>query len=74
MQDNKKVPFVLSWLDREGLQFMQTLNDEDQEKCKTSMGLFKVLSEKIKPKHNKTIISLLYCQILRALSKILKYG
>ena len=46
MQGNKKVPVILNWLGRERLQFIQIFNDEEQEKCKTGKGLFKVLSEK----------------------------
>ena len=34
---------------------MQTLNEGDQEKFKTSVGVFKVLSDIFKPQHNKTI-------------------
>ena len=30
-QDNEKIIILLNWLGREGLQFMQTLNDEEQE-------------------------------------------
>ena len=40
MQDNKKVPVILNWLGREELQVMQTLNEEEQEKCESSFGLF----------------------------------
>ena len=42
---SKRVPRILKWLGREGLRFMQTLNEEEQERCRTSMGLFKVLSD-----------------------------
>ena len=41
IQDNEKVPIILNLLCREGLQFTETLNDGEQEKYKTSMGLFK---------------------------------
>ena len=40
---------------------MQTLNDEEQVQCRTSMGLLEVFSEKFKPKHNERILSLKYC-------------
>ena len=49
IQDNNMFPIILNYFGREGLQFMQTLNDEEQEKCKSSMGLFEVLSETFKP-------------------------
>ena len=52
MQDNEKVQITLNWLGREEIQFMETLTDEEQEKCKTSMGLFKVLCEKFKSQQN----------------------
>ena len=57
-QENDKVPSILKWLGREGLQFVQTLNDVEQEKCKTSKGLCKMLHENFKPQHNKTVLSL----------------
>ena len=43
----------MSWLGCEGLKFVQTLNSEEEEKCKTSSGLFEVLNDKFKPEHNK---------------------
>ena len=63
IQDNEKVPITLSWLGREGLQFMKTLSEE-KEKCETSMGLFSVLGEKVEPQQ-KTIISLQYFKLTR---------
>ena len=44
IQDDKKVPIILKWLGREGLQGMQTLNNEEQEIAKISTGLFDMLS------------------------------
>ena len=64
MQDNEKVQKVLTWLGREGLQIRQTLNDEEKEKCKTIMGLFKVLSELFKSQHIETVLPLQYCKLL----------
>ena len=51
---------------------MQTLNYQEQEKYKTSVGLFKVLSQKFKPQHNKIILSLQYCKLIREQSEMLK--
>ena len=65
IQDNEKVPVILNLLCREGLQFTETLNDGEQEKYKTSMGLFKVLSKEFNPQHNDTILSLQYCKPIR---------
>ena len=45
IQYNEKVPVILNWLGREGLQFLKSLNDEEQENFKKSMGFFEVLSE-----------------------------
>ena len=39
---------MLNWLGHEGLIFVQTLNDEEQEKNRTSLGLFEVQSDKFK--------------------------
>ena len=36
----------MNWLDSEELRFVQTVTDNKQEKCKTSSGPFKVLSDK----------------------------
>ena len=46
---DKKVQIILNWLVREGLQFMLTLNNKEKEKCKTSVGMFEVLSEHLGP-------------------------
>ena len=42
---------------------MQTINGEENEKCKTSMSLFEVLSEKFRSQHNETTLSLQYCKV-----------
>ena len=55
----------MSWLGHEGLQFMQIFNDTEQEKCRPSAGLFEVASEKFKPQHNETILSMQYCKLTR---------
>ena len=44
---------------------MQILNDEEQEKCRTGMGLFQGLSEEFKPQHNETILSLQYYKLIK---------
>ena len=48
---------------------MQTLIDEEQEKCRTSTGLFEVLNEKFKPQYNETIVPLQYCTLIRDQNK-----
>ena len=46
-----------------GSRFVQTSNDEQKEKCRTSMGLVEVLSERFKPQQSERILSLLYCKL-----------
>ena len=53
-QERHRVQVILNLLGMERHRPVQTLNDE-QEKCITSMGLLKVLSNDFKPEHNKTI-------------------
>ena len=43
--------------------FMQILNDIEHEKCRTSAGLFEVLSEKFKAQYNETLMSLQPCRL-----------
>ena len=52
-------------LHQERFGFIQTLNNEEQGKCRTSMALFKVFSELFKCQHNKTILSLQYCKLIK---------
>ena len=44
---------------------MQTFNDGKQGKCRISVGLFEVLSEKFKWQHNEMILALQYCTLIR---------
>ena len=74
IQYNEKVPIIFIWLGREGLQFMQVLYDEKQERFKTSMGLFEVLSEEIKSQHNETVLSLQYCKLIWEQMRMLQNG
>ena len=56
-------------LGHDGLRFVQTLNDEEQEECTTCAGLFLVLSEKFKLQHNETVLSLQYWTLTREENK-----
>ena len=38
---------------------------QKEEKCRTSAGLFEVLSKNIKTQHNETIDSVQYCKLER---------
>ena len=39
--------------------------DNEKEKCQAGSGLFEAQSEKFKPQHNETILSLQYCELIR---------
>ena len=53
----------MNWIDQEGLMFVQMLSDNDWGKCKTSSGLFEVLSEEFKPKHKEKIFLFQYYRL-----------
>ena len=57
-----------------GAHFVQMQTAEEQEMCKSSTDLFKILNEKFKPEHNETILSLQYCKLLRMMTEMLKSG
>ena len=50
---------LLKWFHWEELTFVLTLNDEEEEKFKTSAGLFRALI-RFKSHHNGKILSLKY--------------
>ena len=52
-------------LSRQGLQFLESLIQEEQDSCKTVDGLFETLDSKFRPQHNKTILSLQYYKVRR---------
>ena len=62
----------MNWLGCEGLRFVQTLNDEEEEKCKTSSGLFEVLNGEFRPQQNEMILSLQYCRLSREINRNVK--
>ena len=49
---------VKNWLDRKGLQYLETLTTAEKEKYNSLEGLFETLSNKFKPQYNKTVKSL----------------
>ena len=71
-QENETVSIIQNWLGREGLQFIQTLNNDKQDKSKNNTGLSKVLSEKFKPQYNETSPSLKYCKLITEKSESAK--
>ena len=42
IQFNEKTPIILKCLGTNGSQFVETLNGEEQEQCKTNVGIFEV--------------------------------
>ena len=48
INDEARIPVIMSWLGWEGLLFMETFTQEEKEKCKTIKGLFSVLSNRFK--------------------------
>ena len=58
IQEYQKGSIIIKLLGCEGLRFVQILNDEEK-KCKTSSGLFEVLSDKCNPQYNEIIITIL---------------
>ena len=48
-----------------GLQLIKTFTNEEKENCKTTKGLFTVLSQKIKPCHNRIVLFLQYHKLKR---------
>ena len=53
-----KLALVKNWLERKGLQYLETLMTMEREMCNTLEGLFETLSNKFKPQYNETIKSL----------------
>ena len=54
----EKVSAIKNWLGREGLQFIATLTQDQQEACNYERGLFDMLNRKFQPQYNETIKSL----------------
>ena len=61
----KKMPININLLGHEGFRLIQTLNDNEKVKCKTSTGLFEVITQNFKLQHNDTILLLQYCKLIR---------
>ena len=69
IQESMKVPIILNLPSREGLRFVETLNDQEKQQCKTGTGLFKIKCDKFKCQYNKVILSLQYCKLTRKQNK-----
>ena len=46
---SEKIPITMNWLGHEGPHFVQTLVDDEEERYKTSAGLFNTLNAKFQP-------------------------
>ena len=55
INDEERIPFIMNWLDQEGTLHLNTFMQEEKEKCKTTKGLFSVLSNRLKSCHNHSI-------------------
>ena len=65
----KKINPTKKWLGREDLHCIETLSIKEQEICKSSAGLLKILNEKFKPQQSEISLSLQYCKLPRDYSK-----
>ena len=58
----EKVLIIENWLGRKGLWFICS-NKTEEEACVTVENSFKTFSERFKPQHSETIVSLQYCKL-----------
>ena len=58
INDEERMQVTKNWLGRDGLLLMLTFTLEKKKKCKSTKGLFSVLSNKFKLHHNHIILSL----------------
>ena len=61
----EQVAIVKNWLDRKGLQFLESLTNEEKVVCSTLEGLFHILTNKFRLQFNETIKSLQFCKLSR---------
>ena len=58
MPQAEQIAIIKNWLGRNGLQFLETLIQTEEEKCNRTEGLFTTLNNKVKPQYNETKKSL----------------
>ena len=63
------MPIIQNWLDRQGLQLLESLTQTEQEACNTEEGLFEKLSNKFTPQYNETIKSLKFHKLRKPANK-----
>ena len=56
---------VKNWLDREGLQFIESLTEAEKDRCSTLQGLSEILTNKFRPQFSEMIKSLQVCTFIR---------
>ena len=61
----EQLVIVKNWLGRKGLQFMESLTHVEKGKCNTLEGLFKILTNKLRPQFNQTIKLLQFLKLRR---------
>ena len=61
IQESERVWTILNWLGWDRLRLIERNN----KRYKTCAGIFEVLSNKFRPLHNETILSLYYSKLIR---------
>ena len=67
--DIEKTALIKNWLCNKGIQLLEMLTQAEKEKCETSEGLFKTLTNRFKPWYNETIKSLQFHKLGRQANK-----
>ena len=65
INNEERIPGIKNWLGWEGLLLMETLTQEEKEKCRNTKGLFSMLSIRFKPCHNHIMLALQYLKLHR---------
>ena len=65
IQEGEKITIIKNWLGRRGLQFIDSLTQEEKQACKTFEGLCSIFVEKFHPAFNETIKLLQYRKLCR---------
>ena len=64
-QEADKIAMVKNWLGRRGLNYIESLMNNENEACNTLEGLFDMLATKFKPQYNETVKSLQFRKLYR---------
>ena len=74
MTNKERVPLIINWLGYEVIHFMQTLTDEEQERCKSSAGFYTIQNSKFKSQKKETILLLQSCKLRDTKIKVMRNG